>query len=171
MSSLCQMRFVLITQNSIRIPSSITCIFVFQHIQLLCVICIIVQLLSRVQHFAAWWTAALQASLSFTISRSLPRFMSIESMMTSNHLVLCHPHLLLPSIFGSIKVFSNEGLLVSGGQRIGASASAPVLPINIQDWFPLWLTCLISFQSKGLSRLFSSTTVQKHQFIGAQLSL
>ena len=84
------------------------CIFVFQHIQFLCVIYIIVQLLSPVQLFVTWWTAALQASLSFTISQSLPRFMSVESVMTSNHLVLCHPHLLLPSIFGSIRIFSNE---------------------------------------------------------------
>ena len=111
MSLLCQMRFVLITQNKIRIPNSIMCIFVFQHIQFLCVIYIIVQLLSPVQLFVTWWTAALQASLSFTISQSLPRFMSVESVMTSNHLVLCHPHLLLPSIFGSIRVFSNESIL------------------------------------------------------------
>ena len=108
MSLPCQIRFVLITQNSIRIPNSIMCIFVFKHIQLLCVIYIIVQLLSPVQLFATWWTAALQASLSFTISRSLPRFTSVESVMTSNHLVLCHPRLLLPPFFGSIRVFSNE---------------------------------------------------------------
>ena len=62
-------------------------------------------------------------------------------------------------------------LFESGGQRIGVSASASVLPMNIQDWFPLWLTGLISLQSKGLSRAFSSTTVQKHQFFGTQPSL
>ena len=62
-------------------------------------------------------------------------------------------------------------LFASGGQSIGVSASASVLPVNIQDWFPLGWTCWISLQSKGLSRVFSNTTVQKHQFFGAQLSL
>ena len=87
--------------------------------------------------------------------------------MVSNHLILCHPLLLLPSIFPVIRVFSNE----SGGQGIGVSASASVLPMNMQDWFPLGLTGCISFQSRGLSRVFFNTTVQKHQFFGAQLSL
>ena len=82
-------------------------------------------------------------------------------------LILIHPLLLLPSIFHSIRVFSKP----SGGQNIGASASASVLPVNIQDWFPLGLTSLISLQSKELSRVFSNTTVQKHQFFAAQLSL
>ena len=81
------------------------------------------------------------------------------------------PLLLLPSVFPSIKAFSNESVLPSGGQNIGVSASAAVLPMNIHDWFPLWLTGLISLQSKGLSRVFSNTTVQKHQFFGAQPSL
>ena len=81
-------------------------------------------------------TAACQASLSFTISQSLLKLMSIESMMPSSHLILCHLLLLLPSI----RVFSNEQLFTSGGQSIGASASASVLPMNIQGWFPLnWL--------------------------------
>ena len=91
-------------------------------------------------------------SLSFTISWSLLKLMSIESMMPPNHLILCHLLLLLPSVFPSIKVFSNE-FFTSGGQRIGASASASVFPKNIQDWFPLGLTGLISLQSKGLSRI------------------
>ena len=97
--------------------------------------------------------------------------MSIESVMPSNHLILCCPLLLLSSIFSSIRVFSNvmSQLFTSGGQSIGASAS--VIPINIQDWFPLGWTGLISFQSKGLSRVFSNTTVQKHQFFSAQPSL
>ena len=97
--------------------------------------------------------------------------MSIESVMLSNHLILCCPLLLLSSIFSSIRVFSNvmSQLFTSGGQSIGASAS--VLPINIQHWFPLGWTGLISFQSKGLSRVFSNTTVQKHQFFSAQPSL
>ena len=80
-----------------------------------------------------------------------------------------HPLLLPPSIFPSIRVFSNES--VSGGQSIGVSASASVLPMNIQDWFPLGWTGWISLLSKGLSRVFSNTTVQKHQFFVAQLSL
>ena len=129
-SSLCQMRFVLITQNSIRIPNSIMCIFVFQHIQLLCVIYIVVQLLSHVQLFATSWTAALQASLPFTISWSLPGFMSIELVMTSLSSVIPISSCLqsLPAS-GS---FPMSGFLASGGQSIGASASASVLPINIQ---------------------------------------
>ena len=88
--------------------------------------------------------------------------MSIKSVMPSNHLILCHTLLLLPSIFPSIRVFSNESVFTLGGQSIGVSASASVLPMNIQDWFPLGLTDLISLQSKGLSRVFSNTTVQKH---------
>ena len=111
------------------------------------------------------WTAALQPSLPLTISWSLPKFMSIEIAMPSNHLIFCHPLLLLPSIFPSIRVYSSES---AGGQSIGASASASVLPMNIQGWFPLGLIGLISLQSKGLSSVFSSTIVWKHQFFGAQ---
>ena len=84
------------------------------------------------------WTAARQASLSLTISWSLPKFVSVESVMPSNHLILCHPLLLLPSIFPSIRVFSNESAFPFGGQSIGASASASVLPKSILfriDWF------------------------------------
>ena len=139
-SSLCQMRFVLITQNSIRIPNSIMCIFVFQHIQLLCVIYIVVQLLSHVQLFATSWTAALHASLPFTISWSLPGFMSIELVMTSLSSVIP-----ISSCLQSLQAsgsFPMSGFLASGGQSIGASASASVLPINIQGWFPLVLTGL-----------------------------
>ena len=117
------------------------------------------------------WTAACQASLSITNSRSLSKLMSIESMMPSNHLILCRPLLLLPSIFPSIRVFSNESALPISGQSIGASASASILPMNIQTWFPLGLTGLISLLSKGLSRVFSWTSVRKHQFFGAQPSL
>ena len=121
---------------------------------------IVIQLL-----FETPGTAACQASLSFTISWSLLKLMSIELVMPSNHLILCHPLLLLPSIFPSIWVFSNELVLfTSGGQSIGASAF--ILPMNIQGWFPLGLTGLISLQSKGLSRAFSNTTVQKHQIKG-----
>ena len=86
--------------------------------------------------------------------------------MSSNPLILCHPLLLLPLIFRSIRVF-----FASGGQSTGVSASASVLPMYIQDWFPLGWTGLISLQSKGLSRVFSNTTVRKHQFFGVPPSL
>ena len=92
--------------------------------------------------------------------------MSIESVMSSNHLILCRPLLLLPSIFPSIRVFSNESALHISGQSIGVSAS--VLPMNIQGWFPLGWTGWISLQSKGLSRVFSNTTVWGHQLFSAQ---
>ena len=98
--------------------------------------------------------------------------MSIKSVMPSNHLILCYPLLLPPSIFPSIRVFSNESVFfVSGGQSIGVSTSVSVLPKNIQDWSPLGWTGSISLLSKGLSRVFSNTTVQKHQFFSTQLSL
>ena len=100
---------------------------------------------------------------------SLLKLMSIESVMPSNHLILCRPLLLLPSIFPSIRVFKMSQLFASGGQSIGASASASIPPMNTQDWSPLEWTGWISLQSKGLSRVFSNTTVQKHQF-GAQPS-
>ena len=91
--------------------------------------------------------------------------------MPPNHQILCCPLLLLPSIFPRIRVFSNESVFMSGGQSIGASTSASVFPMNTQGWFPLGLTGLISKKSKELSRVFSSTTVQKHQFCSAQPSL
>ena len=121
--------------------------------------------------FATPWTVACQASLSITNSQSLLKLISIESMMPSNHFILCRPLLLLPSIFSSIRVFSNDQFFTSGGQIIGVSASESVLPMNIQDWYPLGSTGWISLQSRGLSRVFFDTTVQKHQFFGAQLSL
>ena len=106
-----------------------------------------------------------QASLSFTISWNLLKLMSIESVMPSNHIILCRPLLLLASIFPS------ELTLCSGGRSIGASAIVSILSVNIQGWFSLGLTGLISLMSLGLSRVLSNTTVQKHQFFGAQLSL
>ena len=110
-------------------------------------------------------TAARQASLSVTSSWSLLRRMSIELVMPSNHLILCCPHLLLLSVFPSIRIFFPVSQFFSSGdQSIGASASASVPPMNIQDWFPLGWTGLISLPSRGLSRVFSNTTVQKHQF-------
>ena len=90
-----------------------------------------VQLLSRVRLFVTPWTKVFQASLSSTISQSLFKFMSIESVVPSNHLILCHSLLLLPSIFPSVRVFSSDGHFASNGQSIGASAS--VLPMNTQD--------------------------------------
>ena len=132
-------------------------------------LCVIVQLLSHVQLFMTPWTAACQASLPLTISQRMLKFMSIEPVMLSNHLILSLPLLILPSIFPSIRVFPKSQLFISGGQSIGASA--PVLPMNIQSWFPLGLTGLISSLSNGLSRVFSSTTIWKHQFFSAQPSI
>ena len=116
------------------------------------------------------WTAARQASLSITNSRSLLKLMPIESMMASNHLILCRPLPLLPSIFPSIRVFSNKSPLHIRWPK-DWSFSFNISPTNEhQGWFPLGWTGWISLQSKGLSRVFSSTTVQKHQFFGAQPS-
>ena len=113
----------------------------------------VVQLLSCVQLFVTSWTIVGQASQSFTSSQHLLKLTSIESVMPSNHLILWHP-LILPSVFPSIRVFSNESALPSGGQSIGASASALVLLMNIQGRFPLELTGLISLPFKGLSRVW-----------------
>ena len=130
-----------------------------------------VQLLSRVQHFVSPWMAARKASLSITNSWSLHIFMFIELVMPSNHLILCYLLLLLPSIFPNIRVFQMSQLFASCGRSIGVSASALVLPVNIQDWFPLGWTGCISLQSKGHSRVFCNTKFQKHQFFWTQLSL
>ena len=130
-----------------------------------------VQALSHGWLFATPWTATRQASLSITNSWSLLKLTSIESVMPSNHLILCHPFLLPPSIFPSIRVFSIESVLWMRWPIIRVSVSASVLPMNIKDWSPLGLTGWISLQSKGLSRVFSNTTVQKHLFFGTQLSL
>ena len=130
-----------------------------------------VQSLSRVWLFATPWTAAHQASLSITNSHSLLKLMSIESMMPSNHLIIWHPLLLPPQSFPASGFFPISQLFASDGQSIGVSTSAPVLPMNIQDWFPIGWTGWISLQSKGLSRVFSNITVQKHQFFSTHLSL
>ena len=108
--------------------------------------------------------------LYFTISWSLLKLMSIKSVIPSNHLILCRPLLLLPPIPPSIRVFSNESTLCMTRPSIGVSASVSVLPMNTQGWSPLEWTGWISLQSKGLSRVFSNTTLQKHQFFSAQLS-
>ena len=112
-------------------------------------------------------TAAQQVSLSFTVPQGLLKHMFIESVIPSNHLTLSCLLPLLPSIFPSIMVFFSGLALRLGGQSIEASN----IPMNIQDWFPLGLPGLIALQFKGLSRVFSNTTVQKYQFFIAQLSL
>ena len=119
-----------------------------------------VQLLSRVQLFVTPWITACQASLSITNSRSSLRLMFIESVMSSSHLILRRPLLLLPSIFQSIRVFSIESTLRMRWPKLSALAS--FLPKKSQGWSPLEWTGWISLQFKGLSRAFSNTTVQKH---------
>ena len=128
-----------------------------------------VQSLSHVQLFRTPWTTACQASLSITNSWSLLKLTFVESAMPYNHLIACRPLHLLPSIFPSVRVFFNESV-PHKGTKYWRLASASVLPMNIQDWFLLGWICWISLQSKRLSRVFSNTTVQKHQFFGAQLS-
>ena len=131
--------------------------------------CPIVPSLSRVLLFATPWTAASQASLSFTISLSLPNLMSIESVMPSNHLLLCHSLLLLPSVFPSIRVFFNESALHLRWPKYW-SVSISISPSNEYsglisfriDWFDLLAV-------QGTPDL--NTTVQKHQFFCAQPSL
>ena len=127
------------------------------------------QSLSRVRLFATPWIAARQASLSITNSRSSLKLMSIESV--------CHPAISSVIPFSSCPQslpasgsFPLSQLFTWGGQSTGVSASASVLPMNTQDWFPLGWTCWISLQSKGLARVFSNTTVQKHQFFCTQPS-
>ena len=110
-----------------------------------------------------------QASLSITNSWSLPKLMSIESVMPSNHLILCRPLLLLPSIFPNIRVFSNESSLCIRWPKYW-SFSFNISPTSEYPGLIGW-TGWISLQSKGLSRVFSNTTVEKHKFFSAQLSL
>ena len=130
-----------------------------------------VQSLSCVRLFATPWTAPCQASLSITNSQSPPKPMSIVLVMPSNHLILCRPLLLLTSNFPSIRVFSNESALCIRWPNYWGFSFTIVPPMNTQDWSPLGWTGWISLHPKGLSRVFSNTTVQKHQFFGAQLSL
>ena len=146
----------------------------FTPCQLLCTSCCTissVQSLSHVRLFATPCTAAGQASLSITNSWSFS-----NSCPSSQW---CHPTISSSVIpfsaclesFPASGSFPMSQFFTSGGQSIGVSAIASVLPVNIQDWFPLGWTCWIFLQSKGLSRVFSNTTVQKHQFFDAQLSL
>ena len=123
---------------------------------------IVVQLLNHVQLFATPWTVACQAPLSSSVSWNLLKFMSTESVMLSNRLILC-----CPQSFPASGSFLMSRLFASSGQSIGASASASVHPMNIKGWYPLGLTGLISLQSKELLRVFSSTTIRKHQFFSS----
>ena len=125
-----------------------------------------VQSLRHVQLFATPWVTEHQASLSITNSQSPPKPMSISRW--------CHPTISpsvvpfssCPQSFPASGSFPMSQFLTSGGQNIGVSASTSVLPMNTRDWSPLGWTCWISLQSKGLSRVFSNNTVQKHQFFG-----
>ena len=126
---------------------------------------------SVAQSFPTLGTAARQASLSITSSHSLLKLMSIQLVMPSNHFILCCPLLLLLSILPSIRVFSNELVLRIRWPKYW-SFSFSISPSNeYPGLIPLGLTGLIFLQSKGLSRVFSNTTVQKEQFFNAQLSL
>ena len=136
-----------------------------------CCLVVVVQSLRCVQLFAAPWTAARQIALSFTIPWGWLKPMSIESVMPSNHLILCRLLLLPPSVFPSIRVFSNESALPIRWPKY-RSFSFSISPSNEHPgWSPLgWTGWISNQQSKGLSRVFSSTVVQKHQLFGAQLS-
>ena len=130
-----------------------------------------VQLLSHVQLFVTPRAAASQASLSITNSQSSPKPMSIESVVPPNHLILCHPLLLRPSIFPSIRVFSSESALRIRWPEYW-SFSFNISPSNdYSGLISFRMDLLDSLLSKGLSRVFSNTTVQKHQFFCTQLSL
>ena len=126
-------------------------------------IVVLVQNLSCVPLIVIPWTTACQASLSITNSQNLLKLMSIKSVDPSNHLILCLPFSSCLQCLPASGSFPVSQFFASGGQSIGVSASASVLPMNIQDWFPLGLIDLISLQSMGLSGVFSNTTVQKHQ--------
>ena len=120
---------------------------------------VVVQSLSPVQLLGTTWIATHQASLSFTTFWSLLKFISIELVILSNHLILCYPFSTFPQSFLTSGSFPMSLFFSSSDQSIGASASGSVFPMNIQCWFSLGLTGLISLQSKGLSRVFSNTTI------------
>ena len=129
-----------------------------------------VQSLSRVRLFATPWIAARQASLSITISWSSLRVASIKSVTPSSHLTLGRPLLFLPPIPPSITVFSNESILRMRWSKYRSFSFSIIPSKEIQGWSPSEWTGWVSLQCKGLSRVFSNTTVQKHQFFGAQIS-
>ena len=132
-------------------------------------IVVVVQLLNCVQ-FCDPRDCSMPSFPVLCYSQSLLKFMSIESVMVSNHLILCLPLLLFPSIFPSIRVFSSELFFPSVGQSIGALALASVLPMNIRGWFPWGLTGLISLQCKRLSSLFQHHSLKASVFFMVQLS-
>ena len=115
--------------------------------------------------------SGLISNIFSSVTQSCPTLCDPLNHRGWSHLILCRPLLLLPSILPSIRVFPMSQLFASGGWSIGVSASPSVLPMNIQDWFPLGWTGWVSLLSKGLSKVFSNTIVQKHQFFGTQLSL
>ena len=119
-----------------------------------------VQSLTHVWLFVTPWIEARQASLSITNSRSLLKLMPIKSVMPSSHLIFCHPLSSCPQSLPASGSFPMSQLFTWGGQSTGVSASASVLPLNTQDWSPSGWTGWISLQSKGLSRVFSNTTIQ-----------
>ena len=129
-----------------------------------------VQSLSHAQLFATPFTAARQESLSITNSRSLHKLMSIESVMPSTISSSIVPFSSCPQSLPASEFFPMSQFFSWGGQSTGVSALASFLPKNTQDWSPLEWTGWISLQSKELSRVFSNTTVQKHQFFSAQPS-
>ena len=129
-----------------------------------------VQSLSRVRLFATPWITARQAFLSIINSRSLFKLMSIKSVMPSSHLIICHPLFLLPRIPPSIRVFSNESTLRMRWPKYWSFSFSISPSSEYPDWSPLGWTSWTSLQSKGLSRVFSNTAVQKHQFFGVQPS-
>ena len=130
-----------------------------------------VHLLSLVQLFATPWTVAHQASLSITNSQSCSNSCPLSWWCHPTISSFVVPFSSCPHSYPAARSFPMNQFFTSDGQSIGASASASVLPVNIQDWFPLGWTGWISLQSKGLSRVFSKNTIQTHQFFGAQLSL
>ena len=133
-------------------------------------IVVVVQSLSRVWPFATPWTAACQAPLSFTVSQSLLKHLSIESVMLSNHLILCHLLLLLPWFFPSIRVFSNESVLCIRWPKYWSFSFSSSPSNEYSGLIFLGLTGWISLQSRGLSGVVSNTTVWKQQFFNVQPS-
>ena len=142
------------------ISKAFSCLFIYESVQFSCSVMCDTLRPHGLQH------ARLPVHHQFL---EFTQLMSIRLMMPSDHLILCHP-LLPPSIFSSIRIFSNESVLRIRVQSIGVSAPASAIPMITQDWFPLGWTGWIALQSKGLSRVFSNTTVQKHQFFGTQPS-
>ena len=150
-------------------PSSLLCYERWDRLWLFSFFCCCCSVFKSCPHLCTPVTAACHAVLSFVISLSLLKFMCTESVMSSNHLILCCPLLLLPSIFPSIRVFSSESTLCIRWPKCWSLSISPSM--NIQGWFPLGWTSVNSLLYKGLSSVFSSTTVGKHQLCDIQPSL